>query len=129
MNLLRRVLVALIIPLLGYLLRATIFNHFWNEVEPGDLANADPVAVAKSCERRGPVTWRGFGFHYECQAEVRFRSSGETYTSIVTGWLTPEDIGKQYAVHAVRHGRPLRLAGPGIPGLVCTFVFAIAFSS
>lgn len=131
MNALRRVLVALIVPLLGYLLGATIFNHFRNQVEPGDLAKADLVATAKSCERRGPVALRGFGFYYECRAEIRVRSSGETYTSTVTGWLTPEDIGKQYAVHTVRHGRPLepdvRSQGQVFLGWLCTFAFAIAF--
>ncbi|WP_439655987.1 hypothetical protein ACSHWB_26525 [Lentzea sp. HUAS TT2] len=47
------------------------------------------------------------------------------------GWLAPEDIGKQYAVHAVRHGRPLqpdvRLQSAVCLGWLCTFVFAIAF--
>lgn len=40
MNVLRRVLVAVVVPFLGYLIGATIFNHFWDEVEPGDLEKA-----------------------------------------------------------------------------------------
>ncbi|SDG04351.1 hypothetical protein SAMN05216553_10542 [Lentzea fradiae] len=131
MNVLRRVLVALVVPLIGYLLAATIFNHFYNQVEPGDLAEARLVATVKSCERRGPVAWRGFGYYHECELEVRISSSGETYTSDVTGWLAPEDIGKQYAVHAMRHNRPLqpdvRSQSQVFIGWLCTFVFSIAY--
>lgn len=131
MNVFRRVLVALVIPLLGYLLGATIFNHFYNQVEAGDLARATLVATPVSCARRGPVAWRGFGFFHECQVEVRVRSSGETYRSSVTGWLAPEDVGEQYAVHTVRHGRPLqpdvRSEGQVFLGWLCTLVFGIGY--
>jgi hypothetical protein len=58
---LRRILALLVLPLLGYLICATVFNHFYDKVEPGDVKNAPYVAVAKSCERHGPVAWRGFG--------------------------------------------------------------------
>lgn len=131
MTVLRRVLVLVVMPLFGYLTGATIFNHFWNTIEPGDVANAELVAVVKSCERHGPVTLRGFGFHYECAVETRFRPVGSTHTWTVTGWFAPEDIGKEYAVGTTRRGRSLepevRTQSQVLLGWVCTFVFAIAF--
>ncbi len=129
MNVLRRVLVALVIPLLGYLIGATIFNHFWDEAEPGDLKKATLVAVAKSCERQGPVTGQGFGYYYECEAEIRARSDGSTSTSTVAGWLAPEDVGKEYSVHTTRRGRSLEpdVRSQVFLGWLCTFLFAIAF--
>lgn len=71
--------------------------------------------------------WRGFGYHYECRVDFRVRSSGETYTSVVTGWLTPEDVGTQYTVHTVRHGKLLWPWSTVFLGWLCTSVFAIAF--
>jgi hypothetical protein len=128
---LRRLLVYLILPLLGYMIGATIFNHFYNKLEPGDLQKATLVAVAKSCERLSPVSWRGFGYHYECKAEIRVVSDGSTHTSTVTGWLTPEDIGKEYAAHTQRVGNTLypdeRNQSQVLLGWVCTFVFAIVY--
>ncbi|MFI6099236.1 DUF6346 domain-containing protein [Lentzea sp. NPDC051213] len=129
MHVLRRVLVALIIPFLGYLLGATIFNHFWDRIEPGDLQKATLVAVARSCERHGPVAWRGFGYYYECEAAIRVRSGGATSTSTVTGWLAPEDVGKEYGVHTTRRGRSLEpdVRSQVFLGWLCTFVFAVVF--
>ena len=129
MNALRRILALLILPLLGYLIGATIFNHFWNKVEPGDLKNATIVAVAKSCERHGPVAWRGFGYYYECETELRSRS-GKTSTTTVTGWLKPSDIGKEYAAHTMRKSQlqpDVRTESQVLLGWVCTFVFAIVY--
>ena len=130
MKVLRRILVFLVLPLLGYLIGATIFLHFWNKIEPGDLKNATVVAVAKSCERLSPVSWRGFGYHYECETELRAKS-GTTSTTTVTGWLKPSDIGKEYAAHTSRRGKPLepdvRTNSQVLLGWVCTFVFAIVY--
>ncbi|MDX8032048.1 DUF6346 domain-containing protein [Lentzea sp. BCCO 10_0856] len=130
MKVLRRVVAVLVLPFLGYLIGATIFLHFWNQAEPGDVKNANLVAVAKSCERNGPVTLRRLGFYYTCEVEVRIRSDNETYTSDVTGWLAPEDIGKEYAVHTLRRG-PLspdvRPDSQILLGWLCTFVFGIVF--
>lgn len=131
MKVLRRVLVYLILPLLGYLIGATIFTHFYNKIERGDLQKATLVAEAKSCERLSPVSWRGFGYHYECKAEIRVVSDQTTHMSTVTGWLTPEDIGKEYAAHTQRVGKALypdeRNQWQLLLGCVLTFVFAIVY--
>lgn len=131
MKVLRRILVFLILPLLGYLIGATIFNHFWDKVEPGDVKNAPYVAVAKSCERHGPVAWRGFGYYYECQADVRSQPEGVTREFTFAGWLGPEDIGKEYAANTTRQRRSVvpeeRPESQVLLGWLCTFVFAIVY--
>ncbi|RAS60679.1 hypothetical protein C8D87_11198 [Lentzea atacamensis] len=129
MKALHRIVAFLLVPALGYLLGATIFNHFWDEVEPGDPAKAKLVAVAKSCERHGPVAPRGFGFYYRCQTEVRSQPSGNVTKWTVTGWLEPSDIGKEYAVHTARRGTELTpdVRSQVFLGWLSTFVFAIAF--
>lgn len=128
MNVLRRVVAVLVLPFVGYLLGATIFNHFFDRIEPGDLNKATLVAVAKSCERHGPVAWRGLGYYHKCETELRARD-GSTSTSTVTAWLSPEQIGKEYAAHTTRRGRSLDPdERPQIfLGWLCTFVYAVAF--
>ncbi|MET9225350.1 DUF6346 domain-containing protein [Lentzea sp. NPDC003310] len=127
MKALYRVFAFLIVPFLGYLLGATIFNFFWDQAEPGDLKNADMIAVAQSCERKGPVAWRGFGYHYDCKIERRFKS-GTVNTSTVTGWLDPSDIGKEYAAHTMRRAQVAPDERPHVfVGWLCTFVFAILY--
>ncbi|MGW6935349.1 DUF6346 domain-containing protein [Lentzea sp. NPDC054927] len=130
MKVLRRVVAFLILPLLGYLIGATIFNHFFDKIEPGDLNKATLVAVAKSCERHGPVALRGFGYYYKCEADVRVRSDGSSHTSTITAWLSPEHIGKEYAIHTSgRRGRSLDPdERPQIAlGALFTLVYGIVF--
>ncbi|MGW6444193.1 DUF6346 domain-containing protein [Lentzea sp. NPDC055074] len=127
MTALHRVFAFLFVPFFGYLLGATIFNFFWDKAEPGDLKNADMIAVAQSCERKGPVALRGFGYYYDCRIERRFKS-GTVNTSTVTGWLDPSDIGKQYAAHTMRRAQSAPDERPHVfIGWLCTFVFAILF--
>jgi hypothetical protein len=127
MKALHRVFAFLLVPFLGYLLGATIFNFFWDKAGPGDLAKADMIAVAKSCERKGPVALRGFGYYHECRIERRFKS-GTINTSTVTGWLDPSDIGKEYAAHTQRRSQVQPDERPQVfLGWLCTFVFAILF--
>lgn len=136
MKVLRRILVFLVLPFLGYLICATVFNHFYDKVETGDVKNAPYVAVAKSCERHGPVAWRGFGYYYKCQADVRSRSEGVTRKFTFTGWLGPEDIGKEYAANTTRRGRDVvpeeradsqvLLAGLGTMVVGTIYLFAYA---
>ncbi|SDP04204.1 DUF6346 domain-containing protein [Lentzea jiangxiensis] len=127
MKVLHRVFAFLLVPFLGYLLGATIFNFFWDKAAPGDLSNATLVAVARSCERQGPVALRGFGFYHECRVELRAKS-GTTSTSTVTGWLGPSDIGEEYAAHTQRRSQVQPDERPQVfLGWLCTFVFAILF--
>ncbi|MDX8141103.1 DUF6346 domain-containing protein [Lentzea sp. BCCO 10_0061] len=127
MKALHRIFAFLLVPFLGYLLGATIFNFFWDKAEPGDLAKADMVAVAKSCERKGPVALRGFGYYYDCKIERRFKD-GDINTSTVTGWLDPSDIGKEYAAHNVRRSQPAPDERPQVfVGWLCTFVYGMLF--
>lgn len=105
MKVLHRIIAFLVVPFLGYLLGATIFNFFWDKAEPGDLKNADMIVVAQSCERKGPVAWRGFGYYYKCEVQRRF-AGGHTNRTTVTGWLDPSDIGKEYAAKTPRRSQP-----------------------
>lgn len=96
-RILHKILAFLIIPVLGYLLGATIFNYFWNKVETEDLSDASHIIVATSCDRHGPVTLRGFGWVYECRATVTNKANGNVVTTTARGFLRPELIGKQVA--------------------------------
>ncbi|MFD4676489.1 DUF6346 domain-containing protein [Lentzea sp. NPDC058450] len=93
----------LLVPVLGYLLGATIFNHFWNKVET-DLHGADLVITATSCERSGPLTLRGFGYVYDCRAKVENKTNGNVTTATTRGFLTPELIGTEVAGSGFRRG-------------------------
>jgi hypothetical protein len=94
------------LPVLGYLLGATIFIHFWDKVEVGDLSKSEYVAVAQSCERHGPIAVTGFGYRWQCQAELIRRVSGDSRL-ITTSFLKPEHIGKKVAVGTTHRGTNL----------------------
>lgn len=128
-----RVLYGLVVflgfPVLGYLLGMTIFFHFWDKVETGDLANTEHVAVAKSCEPHGPVTWRGFGTWWRCQADAVNLRSGETRTIATTGYLRPEHIGQRIVLGTTHRGAelvPERRFGGGL-GMLIVIPFGIAW--
>ncbi|GLZ31934.1 hypothetical protein Lesp02_41220 [Lentzea sp. NBRC 105346] len=106
-KLLHKLIAFLIVPLLGYLVGATIFIQFYDEIETGDLANAEYVAVARSCERQGPLTLRGFGYWWECRADVTRVAENVTRTMSTRGFLRPEHIGKKVAVNTTRAGREI----------------------
>ncbi|MET9228190.1 DUF6346 domain-containing protein [Lentzea sp. NPDC003310] len=86
---LHRVFAFLVMPTFGYLLGATVFTHFWDEVE---IADADLTITALSCRQEGPITWHGFGFVSECRARVQ-RGDSTTITT-VRGFLKPHLIGE-----------------------------------
>ncbi|MGI5503008.1 DUF6346 domain-containing protein [Lentzea sp. CA-135723] len=100
---LHRFFAFLVVPVLGYLLGATIFNHFWDKVET-DLRDAELVITATSCERGRPVTLRGFGYVYECRAKVENKTNGNVTTATTRGFLTPELIGTEVAGSGFRRG-------------------------
>jgi hypothetical protein len=103
-RILHRIFAFLVIPVLGYLLGATIFNYFSDKVETEDLSDASHIIVATSCDRHGPVTLRGFGWVYECQATVTNKVNGNVVTTTARGFLRPELIGKQVAGEGFNRG-------------------------
>lgn len=98
---LRRVFAFLVMPVLGYLLGATIFTHFWDKVE---IADADITVTALSCQEHGPVTWRGFGFVSECRARVQYKVGGGATVATVRGFLASHLIGEPVVVREFRRG-------------------------
>jgi hypothetical protein len=103
-RILHRIFAFLVIPVLGYLLGATIFNYFSDKVETEDLSDASHIIVATSCDRHGPVTLRGFGWVYECRASVTNKVNGNVVTATARGFLRPELIGKQVAGEGFNRG-------------------------
>ena len=103
-RILHRIFAFLVIPVLGYLLGATIFNYFSDKVETEDLSDASHIIVATSCDRHGPVTLRGFGYVYECRATVTNKVNGNVVTTTARGFLRPDLIGKQVAGEGFNRG-------------------------
>ena len=57
---------------------------------------ANATAVVESCEDRGPISRRGFGPHWACQATITDDETRETWTDTVDmNVLSPADAGKQ----------------------------------
>jgi hypothetical protein len=83
-----------VMPVVGYLLTATIANHFLDRYGP-EPANHDQHVVARACQRNGPISWHGFGYWYECRVDGPI---GEKTVS----FLTPADIGEPVAATVVR---------------------------
>ncbi len=136
-RLLHKLTAFLILPVLGYLLGATIFIHFYDQIEPGVPADTGYVAVAKTCERHGPVTMRGFGYWWACQAEVTRLADGAKRTMSTRGFLKPEHIGHQVAVNTTRNDRelvPEERPRQGLGGLLLIafgilWLFVLAYTS
>lgn len=124
---LHRVFAFLVLPVLGYLLGATIFTHFYDQIETGNLGDTEFIAVAKSCERHGPVTTRGFGFWWECRVQVTRPAAGLVKTFTTKGFLKPEDIGRQVAVETTRRGRDIvpQARTHSALGMVLLFPFGV----
>lgn len=74
MKVLQRLVAFVLLPVVGYLVGATIFFAFWDRIEVGDPDGSGYAAVAQSCERRGPVSYKGFGYWYTCAAKVTQRA-------------------------------------------------------
>ncbi|GGN11458.1 hypothetical protein GCM10011609_59390 [Lentzea pudingi] len=91
---LHRVFAFLVMPVLGYLLGATIFTHFWDKPDAENVDRADLAITALSCEQYGPITLRGFGFVHECRARVENRNSRSATIATVRGFLEPHLIGQ-----------------------------------
>lgn len=99
---LRRVFAFLVMPVLGYLLGATVFTHFWDKPDAENVDRAALVVTALSCEQYGPITLRGFGFVHECRARVENRNSATIAT--VRGFLEPHLVGQPVVVREFSGG-------------------------
>ncbi|MEO6089205.1 MAG: DUF6346 domain-containing protein [Umezawaea sp.] len=120
----RRVVAFVVFPVLGYLLGATLFYFFADRVEPGDTSTSGTVLVATSCERRGLVTYKGFGYWHEC----RITLGGHPATRTV-GFLRPEQIGQEIAVSMARHSEVIVQERPYVPiGVILLFPFIVLWA-
>lgn len=84
----------------------TLGAVFRNVVSTGPIEDETaPVAVATSCEQLGPVSRFGFGYWWECTADVSSANGGSTTAEEFHGSeLTPADIGKPVRVTAESTG-------------------------
>lgn len=103
---LHRILVLVVMPILGCLIIATIFNYFADKYG-ADLPEryGRAYAVATSCERHGPVSTHGFGYWWTCQADVHWQGNSEMPEPRTARFLTPEDIGKPVRVSGTHRNR------------------------
>ncbi|MEO6766882.1 MAG: DUF6346 domain-containing protein [Umezawaea sp.] len=92
---LRRAFVLIVMPVVGYFLGATILFALYDRVEP---ATEEPnnVLVVTSCDRNGPVTYKGFGYWYTCHGTLTNTTSFKSQPWTV-GFLRPDQIGQRFS--------------------------------
>lgn len=66
-----------------------------------DEVKSRGMAVARSCERHGPVGWEGFGHTWECVVDARQEVEPGHYQPVYVGAfepseVTPDDIGRPF---------------------------------
>jgi hypothetical protein len=114
LRVLRRIIVLVVIPIVGYLIGATIVFHFSNqygdEYPDGPSMDSATYAVATSCEQQGPVSTHGFGHWWRCQADVHWQGNGATSEPRTADFLTPADIGRPVQVAGTRRNQGIKRA-------------------
>lgn len=105
-------LFALVILGAGVLLGLTGFTRF----DPTAGTNSRPVtdrgvARVTGCTSSGPVSIRGFGTWWTCQADVTWESGRQTRVTAEPDQLTPSDQGTEVPV--VQRGSSKVRNGPG----------------
>jgi hypothetical protein len=94
----------IVMPVLGFLFCATIIHQFAAVYGP-DAQVRGTYAVAKECNRHGPVSTRGLGFWYRCMAEIYRYSPGDSARGPDSvepvDYLGAEDIGHQVPIKLV----------------------------
>lgn len=89
----------LFLPVLGWLLGATIISQFKDVYGPDPAISSSPASmVARICHRHGPVSTHGFGFWHECAADVYYPDKDEPTGKEIVNFLTPADMGQKVAV-------------------------------
>lgn len=63
------------------------------------------VARATSCDRKGPVSTNGYGYWYDCAADVNWDDGARGRVSTGQSVLTPADIGREVQVRELEGGR------------------------
>lgn len=63
------------------------------------------TAAVTSCREHGPVSVRGFGYVYECAAEVRWADGKTEHREFPAGEMTPADVGHDVPVYRYDPGR------------------------
>lgn len=70
------------------------------------------TAVVQSCEPDvGPISWRGFGYYWQCTARVAWDAGDRSTERSRNNQLTPADIGREVRVIEHTAGRPIRYMG------------------
>ncbi|MFI6300724.1 DUF6346 domain-containing protein [Amycolatopsis thailandensis] len=69
------------------------------EVNTGQTAVGDASAVIKACDRRGPISSEGFGYFWECDAEVTSNGHSLGTVRFDPDELTPDDGTNVVGVH------------------------------
>lgn len=128
MTLPRKLFLLLVLPVLSILIALTILSTFWDMVTLREPSSQDSTTfVARSCDRRGPVTSKGFRYWYSCQGDLKRRGESAIIAGTV-GYLKPEDIGKKHYVYVTKKGHinPSRDRPYGWIGASLAMVFLIA---
>jgi hypothetical protein len=109
---LHRVAVFVVLPVLGYLIAATIvsrsFGTYGADRPATSSLGSRTYAVATSCERRGPVGIQGFGYWWSCQADVHWQGNDAMSERRTADFLTPADIGERVQVAGLRKNRSIQ---------------------
>ncbi|TWP50865.1 hypothetical protein FKR81_17410 [Lentzea tibetensis] len=101
---LRLVFAVLVMPLLGWLLGATIINAFTDRYGPDPAPRpGQTFAIARECDRHGPVSTHGFGFWHQCMADLGQHDG--PFARRPVNFLTPADIGQHVPVVKEGTGR------------------------
>lgn len=96
----------LFLPVLGWLIGATIINHFADRYGPDPAAGpGQTYVVARVCHRHGPVSTHGFGFWYQCAADVHHDGAERRTGGEIVNFLTPADLNEQVAIKLEGKGR------------------------
>jgi hypothetical protein len=107
MKLLGFLFVFFVMPPLGYLVSATVFTHFGDQVDVRDTRNASLIAVARSCAAQEPITLTGgFKTWYICQADVS-ANGGPSRAMEARGFLNPSLVGVPVEVGTTHKGTRL----------------------
>ncbi|WP_410661311.1 DUF6346 domain-containing protein [Amycolatopsis sp. lyj-112] len=93
---------AVVLPLVAVVLFGVCLTMFRlagaPEVNIGPTRVGESSAVIKSCDRRGPVSSEGFGYFWECDAEVAVNGHSVGTVKFDPDELTPADAAERVGV-------------------------------
>lgn len=107
-------------PVLGWLIGATIVHQFTGRYGPDPAVGpGQTYAVARLCHRHGPVSTHGFGFWYQCAADIHHDGAERRTGGEIVNFLTPSDLDKPVAISLEGKGiraHHVRAAGQPVEG-------------